>query len=64
MHFSAIYYLLLIRGGFFYLRKGLNSQQAAWAIKKYRSHRRIPEAEEVREALLALEAQEKSSGAI
>jgi hypothetical protein len=25
-------------------RKGLNGQQAAWAAKKYRGHRVIPEA--------------------
>ena len=35
-------------------RKGLTYAETAYAVKTYKSHRRIPEAEEVREALRVL----------
>ena len=45
----------------FFNRKGLNSYETAWAVKKYKSHRRIPEAGEVRDALKALDLASKAT---
>ena len=46
---------------FFVNRKGLNPYETAWAVKKYKSHRRIPEVREVRDALKALDLASKAT---
>ena len=56
MLIGLIYFIFCLNLSFLLIsyRKGLNFKETAYAVKKYSSHHRVPEANEVWEALEAL----------